>query len=72
MGTSAEVLLSRKELEKILGLKKSAIYAAMRERDFPAPIQLSRKCVRWRKSEVEAWIDSRPRANGVHPAPAST
>lgn len=57
-------LLSRQELEKILNLKKSAIYAAMRERGFPAPIQLSKKCVRWRRDEVEAWLASRPRANG--------
>ena len=57
-------LLTRSDLEKILGLKKSAIYVAMRERGFPAPIQLSKKAVRWRRDEVEAWIASRPRATG--------
>ena len=61
-------LLTRQELEKLLGLKKSAIYAAMRERDFPAPIQLSKKCVRWKREEVMAWLESRPRAKGERAA----
>lgn len=57
-------LLTRREVEKICKLKSSAIYAAMRERGFPAPLQLSKRCVRWRRSEIEEWLESRPRAEG--------
>ncbi len=32
-------------------------------KDFPRPIKLSRGCARWRSDEVDAWIDSRERAN---------
>ena len=68
---SADELLTRKDVEELLGIKKSALYAYMRKGDFPAPLQLSAKCVRWKRSEVEKWIASRPRATGEHPAPVS-
>ena len=57
-------LLNRKQVEELLGIKKSSLYSYMRQGDFPAPIRLSPKCVRWRRSEIEAWLASRPRATG--------
>lgn len=39
---------------------KHSIYRWMREeRDFPAPIRLPGKTLRWRLSEVEAWEATR-------------
>ena len=58
------ILLTREQVEAMLGVKKSAIYQWMRERDFPAPIRLSKKCVRWRREELEAWLAAQPRAEG--------
>ena len=57
-------LLTRPQVEAMLGVKKSAIYQWMRERDFPTPIRLSKKCVRWRREEVSAWLAAQPRAEG--------
>lgn len=52
-------ILRRQEVESITGLSRSSIYKAMNAGDFPAPIQLSKRAVGWRQSDVEAWISSR-------------
>ena len=59
-----EELLTRSEVESLLSVRKSALYSWMRERDFPRPIKLSPRCVRWRRIEVEGWIQAQPRAEG--------
>ena len=57
-------LLTRPQVEAMLGVKKSAIYQWMRERDFPTPIRLSPRAVRWKASEIEKWLAAQPRAEG--------
>ena len=49
---------------KMTGISKSRIYVYMeRETDpFPRQIRLGPNSVGWRKSEVEAWLDSREHA----------
>ena len=56
--------MDRAEVEKLVSLKRSAIYAAMSAGRFPRPYQLGPRCVRWRESEIESWMSSRPRSNG--------
>ena len=48
---------------KMTGISKSRIYVYMeRETDpFPRPIQLGPNSVGWRKSEIEAWLNTRER-----------
>ena len=58
------VLLTRHQVEKMLGIRRSTIYKLMRQGKLPEPIQISSGCVRWQKSELEDWIDSRPKATG--------
>lgn len=62
-------LLTRQQVEKISGLSRSSLYRMMRTQppEFPTPIKISRRSVRWRLSEVSAWLDSRPRATGNIP-----
>lgn len=60
-------LLTRNEVEDLVRLRRSSIYRLMRLGLFPEPIQLGKRAVRWRTSEIEAWIDSRPRATGENP-----
>jgi len=50
------------DVEKICGLKKSAIYSRIKEGSFPAPVELGPKSVAWRSDEIEEWINERPRA----------
>ena len=53
-----ERLLRLSEVEQTVGIKKSAIYAKLRETPpaFPQPIKLSRRAVAWPESAVQAWI----------------
>ena len=56
------VLLRLPQVESTCGLKKSSIYARVKEGTFPAPVRLGPKSVAWRSDEVNRWIDQRPRA----------
>ena len=64
-------LVTRREIEARFGMTRSTIYRQMRAGNFPEPIQISAKAVRWKESELEAWLSSRPRAKGDAPAPAA-
>ena len=57
-------MLRREEVQKRTGLSRSAIYRLMREGDFPLPRRLGQRAVRWRESDLEAWLASRPLATG--------
>ena len=57
-------LLPRAEVERRVGLGRSAIYRMMRAGEFPAPLQIGPKTVRWRESEIAAWVDGLPRSHG--------
>ena len=54
-------LLSRREVEDMVGLRHSAIYAWMSKGLFPLQVRIGGKAVRWHESEIIAWIDSQPR-----------
>lgn len=51
-----ERLLRLPEVIKRVGLKRSAIYARMREGRFPKCRTLGTRCAVWIESEVDAWI----------------
>lgn len=55
-----ERLLRLSEVEQTIGLRKSAIYAKLKEDppSFPLPVKLSRRAVAWPESQVQAWIQS--------------
>ena len=59
-----EYLIDRTEVEKRVGLTRSSIYDAMRRGSFPLPLKVGPKAVRWRATDIEAWVDSRPLATG--------
>lgn len=58
-------LLTRQEVEAMCRLSRSAIYRLMREGQFPCPIKIGARAVRWPQSEIESWIADRPRATGT-------
>ena len=45
-----------------VGVSKGRIYAWMAEGKFPRPVRLGVRAVGWRKSEINEWLESRPRA----------
>ena len=57
----AERLLTIAEVTAWCGLSKDSIYRLMGAGDFPAAIRVGQRAVRWRESELDAWLESRPR-----------
>lgn len=53
-----ESLLRLPEVEAVVGMKKSKIYSLLQEGQFPAPVRLGPRSVRWKASAVSAWIDN--------------
>jgi prophage regulatory protein len=49
-------LLRRHEVEDLVALRRSAIYALMSENKFPKPLKVAGRAVRWRQSDIAAWI----------------
>ena len=61
---TANDLMTRPEVEELLGMGRSSIYRLMREGHFPEPIRIGQRAVRWRRSELEAFLEQCPRATG--------
>ena len=53
-------LLRRREVERITGMSRSSIYRLMQEGGFPRPVRVGPSAVRWKSSDITAWIESRP------------
>jgi prophage regulatory protein len=53
------MLLKLPEVENATGKKRSAIYAEIQARTFPAPVKIGPRASAWVAAEVQAWIDSR-------------
>ena len=61
-------LLRRPEVEAMTALSRSALYEAMTRGDFPRPIRIGPRGVRWIAAEIQDWIAHRPRAGSDRPA----
>ena len=57
---SYDQLLTRRDVEKRCQIARTTIYRLMRTGQFPEPIRIGPRAVRWPESEVEAWLASRP------------
>lgn len=57
MGAS---ILRRPQVQQVVGLSRSTIYAKVAEGSFPRPIKLGKRAVGWRESDIDAWLASRP------------
>ena len=62
--TMHDRLLRRREVEGITSMSRSSIYRLMQEGGFPRPVRVGPAAVRWRASEITAWLESRPVARG--------
>lgn len=51
--------LRLKEVEELVGLKRSSIYNKMQDGTFPTCIRLSTRAVAWRESDIAAWQASK-------------
>ena len=57
-----EQLLRRKEVERLVAICTTSLYQKIREGKFPHPIKIASTAVRWKLSEIQAWIDAQPRS----------
>ena len=48
------LLLTVAQVERLVGYRRSKIYALMKEKDPPFPAQVCRG--RWRRADVERWV----------------
>ena len=55
-------LLRLPEVEKITGLGHTSIYRFIKEGKFPQRVQVGSNAVRWKASDIAAWLESRPLA----------
>jgi prophage regulatory protein len=56
-----EEILRLPRVTATIGMGRSWIYLAVQEGRFPAPIQLGARAIGWKRSDVQAWLDSRQR-----------
>ena len=50
---------TRQELEKIFKVSPATIYRWIKEGNFPKPVRLGANMVRWKASDIEAWMTDR-------------
>lgn len=55
-------VLRRPDVEQLVGLRRSAIYAAVQDGTFPKPVRLGPRAVGWRVTDLRAWLKSREAA----------
>ena len=55
-------LLRRRQVEELVRLSRSTIYAAVKNRTFPAPYRTGIRAVAWKISDLETWLEARPLA----------
>lgn len=61
---SENQLLRRQEVEALVRLSTSSVYRLMRAGQFPEPMRVGQRAVRWRKSEIDQYLAERDRASG--------
>ncbi|RUO68673.1 helix-turn-helix transcriptional regulator [Pseudidiomarina salinarum] len=52
------------QLVKMLGISRSTLHKLRVNNEIPAPRVISSRCVGWLQSEIDEWLESRPRATG--------
>ena len=62
--TTIDPMLKPSEVEQMVGLSRQRLYVLMKDKadPFPAGVRVGHRAVRWRMSEVEAWLSRRPTA----------
>ena len=58
MQAEGSQLLMLHEVEGMTRLKKSCLYDLMKKGTFPLQIRVAPRAVRWRRTEVEAYLNS--------------
>ena len=55
-------LRRRQEVEELIGFGRASIYRWIQDGEFPPPVRVGSTAVRWKESDIAAWIQSLPTA----------
>ena len=55
-------LLTLEEVMAVCRMTRDAIRRGRQDGSFPQPVRVSTRSVRWRRSDIDAWIESLPEA----------
>ena len=53
-------LLRLRDVERITGMSRASIYRLMQDGDFPRPVKIGSTAIKWKQSDIAAWIESLP------------
>ncbi len=53
---TALTILRRRQVEAATGLSRSSIYQRIKEKTFPAAVQLGPRAVGWRAGDIDAFL----------------
>lgn len=57
-------LLRSAEVEELCGFRRQWLYKLIRKNEFPEPVKIGPRAVRWRSDQVSDWINARPVGRG--------
>ena len=60
---SKEYYYLRQDLESLFQISRATIYRWVKEGSFPKPIHLGANMVRWKASDIDAWVIAREATN---------
>jgi len=60
-------LVRIRDLQTLVGMKKSSIYKLMKSGEFPRPVKISERCVAWKVDDLNDWIASLPTGGSFAP-----
>lgn len=55
-------IMRKKEVSELTGIPIGSVWYFQKAHGFPKPIKLGKRSMGWKKSEVDAWLASRPTA----------
>ncbi|MFT8932162.1 MAG: AlpA family phage regulatory protein [Acetobacter syzygii] len=55
--TPTDQMLTRKEVQDMVRISCTTLYRWIEEGIFPSPVKYTSRCVRWRQSDVQNWIN---------------
>ena len=61
-------LLTRQDVQRLCRISKTTLYRLLRSGQFPRPIRIGPRAVRWCAGELNRWLAGRPRSpgDGIH------
>ena len=58
-------LMKVDEVLEFTGFGMSTLYRRMSDGDFPRPVQVGPRAVRWKDTDIEAWVEQLTTRDGV-------